>query len=90
MLTEDLTIFLDTDDHAVIANIKGVDKNVIFENEEIITLDAVINQPSITLATTDTTGLTKGDAVIINSTNYTYDYQQDDGTGLTKVILKNV
>ena len=67
----------------------------IFDNEEVEAQNGegeiiLIKHPTITVKTSDVTGIQKDDAVVVNGTSYTVSYWMDDGTGVTTVNLELV
>lgn len=96
--TEDLSVFFDTNDFAVVATIKNPDgsklrdANVIFDdgrqNAEL--LNAGIELPNTTMRcqTADLAGVTHNHKVAIGATTYRIINRQDDGAGVSTVALQ--
>lgn len=96
----DRAIFVDIDDFGTAASytVQGgtaVTINGIFDNE-FIEVDAggnvgvAVQQPRFLCRTSDVSSATEGDAITINSVNYLIRIVQDDGTGMTTLILEVV
>ncbi len=93
------TIFLDSNEFAsdVQITIGGSATTIkgIFDNE-MSSIDVgdnaglSVNQPKVTVKTTDITGADFGDPVTINSVNYTVNNILKDGTGITELFLSEV
>ena len=96
----DRLIFLDVDDFGTTASytVQGgsaADVKGIFDNEHI-EVDATgsvgvsIQEPRFLCRTSDVSSATEGDAITINSINYKIRVVQDDGTGITNLVLEVV
>ena len=92
------SIFFNTDEFGVQATVtpSGGDAstiNVIFDKpDETLGLgEAGItsHRPSITCRTSDISSLAHGDAVTVNSTNYTIAEILRDGTGIAQIFLED-
>jgi len=88
-MNEDMSVFLDTDEFADVVLINDQPVSAIFDNGEFFEDDVLVERAALTMATDDTAGLAKGDPVVVGSKNYTYLYQVDDGTGMSRVALKD-
>jgi len=93
------SIFFNTDEFGVQATVtpSGGDAsniNVIFDKpDETLGLgEAGItsHRPSITCRTSDISSLAHGDAVTVNSTNYTIAEILRDGTGIAQIFLEDI
>ena len=93
------SIFFNTDEFGVQATVtpSGGDAstiNVIFDKpDETLGLgEAGItsHRPSITCKTSDISSLAHGDAVTVNSTNYTIAEILRDGTGIAQIFLEDI
>lgn len=86
-------IFVEVDDFAVAATFGGGTVNGILDTEHL-ELDAggtvgfAINEPRFLCRTSDVSSAAEGDAIIINATNYVIKVVQDDGTGMTTLVLE--
>lgn len=92
---EDLTEFFDTDDFAVTATYNGsVTVNGIFDHEyvEVFGGDAGHESalPVFTCRTADAPNAAHDDPLVVDGNNYTVRQVQDDGTGITRLILRSV
>lgn len=67
--------------------------NGIFDND-FIEVDAgggvgvALQQPRFQCRTADVSSAAEGDAIVISSVNYTVRIVQDDGTGMTTLVLE--
>ena len=86
-------IFVEVDDFAVAATYNGGTVNGIFD-KEYLELDSggsvafAINQPRFVCRTSDVSSAAQGDAITINATSYVIQVVQDDGTGMTTLVLE--
>lgn len=94
----DRAVFVDTDDFGVAATYTpsgGVAATVngIFDND-FIEVDAgggvgvALQQPRFHCRTADVSTAAEGDAITINSVAHTVRIVQDDGTGMTMLVLE--
>ena len=94
----DRAVFVDTDDFGVVATYTpsgGVAATVngIFDND-FIEVDAgggvgvAMQQPRFHCRTADVSTAAEGDAITINSVAHTVRIVQDDGTGMTMLVLE--
>lgn len=89
----ELAIFFETDDFAVAATYNGGTVNGIFD-KEYLELDSggtvafAVNQPRFQCATADVANAAEGDAITISGTSYIVRVVQDDGTGVTTLVLE--
>lgn len=88
MFNEDLADFFDTEELAVEATFNSNTIDVIFDQAYVEGLDVSGNSPVIRGVESDFLGIAQGAAITVNSTNYTVDDFQPDGTGLIQIILK--
>ena len=94
----DRLIFLDVDDFGTTASytVQGgsaVDISGIFDNEFIEvdaggTVGVAIQQPIFLFRTSAVSSATDGDAITILGVAYTIRIVQDDGTGMTTLVLE--
>lgn len=95
---DDLAIFLSVDDFGSAATYTPVGGtastvNGIFDND-IVEVDAggnipmAIRQPRFLCRTQDIANAVEGDALVVNSTNYTIRVVDHDGTGMTTLVLE--
>lgn len=95
---DDRAIFVSVDDFGVAATYTpsggaGVTVNGIFDND-IVEVEAggnipmAVRQPRFVCRTADITGAVDGDALNVNSTNYTIRVVDHDGTGMTTLSLE--
>ena len=94
----DRAAMLNTDEHAVAATVTiGVadpaSVDGIFDNEFVgVEVEAGVpvemSRPVFTCAESDVTGIAHGDTVVIDGTSRTVRGIEPDGTGMTRLILK--
>lgn len=95
---DDRAIFFAVDDFGTAATYTpqgGVASTVngIFDND-FIEVDAgggvgvALQQPRFLCRTADVSSASEGDALVINTVNYTIRIVQDDGTGITTLVLE--
>lgn len=97
---DDRATFVNIDDFGVAASytVQGgtaTTINGIFDNEHIEvdaagTVGVSIQQPRFMCRTSDVSSATEGDAITINSIAYKVRIVQDDGTGMTNLVLEVV
>ena len=96
--TADRAIFFDVDDFGTAATYTpdggaASTVNGIFDND-FIEVDAgggvgvALQQPRFQCRTADVSSAAEGDAIVISSVNYTVRIVQDDGTGMTTLVLE--
>ena len=94
----DRAIFLDVDDFGSAATYtpnggSAATVNGIFDND-FVEVDAgggvgiALQQPRFVCRTADVSTASEGDAIIISAVNYTIRIVQDDGTGMTTLVLE--
>ena len=94
----DRAIFFDVDDFGTAATYTpdggaASTVNGIFDND-FIEVDAgggvgvALQQPRFQCKTADISSAAEGDAIVISSVNYTVRIVQDDGTGMTTLVLE--
>ena len=94
----DRAIFVGVDDFGVAATYTpagGVSSTVngIFDND-FIEVDAgggvgvALQQPRFHCRTADISSASEGDALVVSGVNYTIRIVQDDGTGMTMLVLE--
>ena len=94
----DRAIFVNVDDFGVAATYTpsgGASSTVngIFDND-FIEVDAgggvgvALQQPRFHCRTADVSSASEGDALVVSGVNYTIRIVQDDGTGMTMLILE--
>ena len=94
----DRAIFFDVDDFGTAATYTpdggaASTVNGIFDND-FIEVDAgggvgvALQQPRFQCRTADISSAAEGDAIVISSVNYTVRIVQDDGTGMTTLVLE--
>jgi hypothetical protein len=92
---DDLSNIFDVDEFATAVTYNGGTINGIFDNETV-PIDAggfaVVHQeqPRLTCRTVDLSSISEGQAMVINSVNYTIQAWIDDGTGVTVIQLEKV
>lgn len=94
----DRLIFFNTNDFATsatytvqggsAATIKGIYDNGFSEVDLGGTVAVSSTDPQFTCRTDDVSSASEGDAIVINSTNYTVRRVEDDGTGVTVLFLE--
>jgi len=90
-MADDLDAFLDPDaGFGVDATVDGISVEGIFDAEYVESLEVEETAPAFTCKTSDVTSAAHGDAVVVNATNYTIAGVEPDGTGMTKLILREV
>ena len=95
---DDRAIFVGIDDFGVAATYTpsggaAVTVNGIFDNDfiEVETgagVGVALQQPRFQCRTADVSTAVEGDALVINAVNYTIRIVQDDGTGMTVLVLE--
>ena len=94
----DRAIFFDVDDFGTAATYtpdggSASTVNGIFDND-FIEVDAgggvgvALQQPRFQCRTADVASAAEGDAIVISAVNYTVRIVQDDGTGMTVLVLE--
>ena len=86
--TEDLTVFFDTDDFAVVLTHSASTYNVIFDAEYSGEDMMEGSLPMAMISDSDSVGMGIGDTVTINAQDYTIREKQQDGTGVTNMIIE--
>lgn len=96
----DRLIFLDVDDFGTTAsytvqggspaNITGIFDNEFIEVDAGGNVGVAVQQPRFLCRTSDVSSATEGDTITINAVNYNIRIVQDDGTGMTTLILEVV
>lgn len=89
----DRAIFLAVDDFGTAASYGGGTVNGIFDNDfiEVETgagVGVALQQPRFQCRTADVPTAAEGDSITINSIAYTIRIVQDDGTGMTVLVLE--
>jgi len=94
----ELAIYFDADDFGVAASytpqggsattINGIFDNEVFEVEAGGEVAVAMEQPRFACRTSDVSSAAEGDAININSQNYTIRVVQNDGTGVTVLVLE--
>jgi len=95
---DDRAIFVNVDDFGVAATYTpsgGASSTVngIFDND-FIEVDAgggvgvALQQPRFHCRTADVSNASEGDALVVSGVNYTIRIVQDDGTGMTMLVLE--
>ena len=90
---DERAIFFNVDDFGVAATYAGGTVNGIFDNE-YFEADAggmvavAIQQPRFLCRAADVSSAAEGDAIVINSVDYTIRIVQPDGTGMTTLVLE--
>jgi len=92
MFTEDLSVFFNTDEFAVVATINNVSVNGIFDREFVSVSSGKVQiegfRPVFTCATSDVSGVTEDDLVVVDTVTYRVAFPEPDGTGITRLILR--
>ena len=94
----DRAIFFDVDDFGTAASYtpsggSAATVNGIFDND-FVEVDAgggvgiALQQPRFLCRTADVSSAAEGDALVIGAVNYTVRIVQDDGTGITTLVLE--
>lgn len=86
---DDFASFVDADEFGSEVLINDQPFSAIVDSEDMLEGDVLVLRTVLTMSTDDTAGLSKDDPVVINSKNYKYKYQRDDGTGMSKVVVKD-
>ena len=95
---DDRAIFFDVDDFGTAATYtpaggSAETVNGIFDND-FVEVDAgggvgvALQQPRFLCRTADVSAAAEGDAIVINTVAYTVRIVQDDGTGITTLVLE--
>ena len=94
----DRAIFFDVDDFGTAASYtpsggSAATVNGIFDND-FVEVDAgggvgiALQQPRFLCRTADVSSAAEGDALVVSAVNYTVRIVQDDGTGITTLVLE--
>ena len=94
----DRAVFLSVDDFGIAAKFtpqNSFERDIIgiFDND-FVEVDAgggvgfALQQPRFLCRTSDVLTATQGDKLRVNSTNYTVQIVQDDGTGMTTLVME--
>ena len=93
----ELEVFFSADDFGVTAtytplggsasNVKGIFDNEFFE-AAVGEVGVAIQQPRFVCRSSDISTAVEGDALIVNSVDYTIRVVQPDGTGVTTLVLE--
>lgn len=90
-ITSDLTTFLNADEFAVSITYNSATIKGIFDDEykavNQLTGEVEATAPQVVVKTSDISGIAHGNPLTINSTTYYVIGIQQDGTGLTTIIL---
>lgn len=96
----DRAIFFSVNDFGVAATYTqigggAVTVNGIFDHEYFAadaggSVAVAIEQPRFLCRTADVSSAAEGDALTVNATNYTIKVVEDDGTGITNLVLEEV
>lgn len=90
---DDRSIFVAVDDFGVAATFGASTVNGIFDND-FVEVDAgggvgfALQQPRFVCRTADVSSAVEGDTITINAVTYTIRIVQDDGTGMTTLVLE--
>jgi hypothetical protein len=94
----ELAVFFETDDFAVTASytpsggsasdVKGIFDKEYLELDSGGTVAFAVNQPRFQCSTADVANAAEGDAITISGTNYIVRVVQDDGTGVTTLVIE--
>jgi hypothetical protein len=90
---DDRAIFLSANDFGVTATIGGSSVTGIFDND-FVEVDAgggvpfAVQQPRFLARTADVSSVSEGTAATISGTSYKVAVRQDDGTGMTTLVLE--
>lgn len=94
----DRAIFFEVDDFGtaasytpsggVAATINGIFDNDFIEVDAGGGVGVALQQPRFLCRTADVSSAAEGDALVINTVNYTIRIVQDDGTGITTLVLE--
>lgn len=90
---DDRAIFLSTNDFGVSATIGAATVSGIFDNDfvEVDTGGGVpfaMQQPRFLVRTADVSAVAEGTALTISAVSYKVAVRQDDGTGMTTLVLE--
>lgn len=70
------------------ANVKGIFDHDFYEADAGGAVSVAIEQPRFICQTSDVPNAAEGDAIVINSTDYTIRVVQNDGTGVSVLVLE--
>jgi hypothetical protein len=90
---DDRAIFIGVDDFGVAATYSGGTINGIFDND-FVEVEAgggvgfALQQPRFLCRTADVINAAEGDAITISGISYIMRIVQDDGTGMTTLVLE--
>lgn len=85
---EDFTDFLDDDDFAIVATFNGNNVTGILDKEYVSVNGIESNKPVFVCSSADASPYSRGDVVIADGTTYSLVTKEQDGTGMTMVILE--
>jgi hypothetical protein len=88
MFTEDLDVFLNTDDFAITATVNGSSVNGIFGDEFVLVDFVESKKPVFSCKLSDVSSVAHGDTAVTSSDTYKVRGIQPDGTGMVKLILE--
>lgn len=86
--TEDFDDFFDTGEFAVVATVGISEIKGILDKEYVELLDIQGYAPVFTCKTSDISAVSDGDTYVIDSVTYHQIKKEQDGTGITRVILR--
>lgn len=90
---DDRAIFLSADDFGVTATFKGATISGIFDND-YVQVDGIgemgfaMQQPRFLCRTSDVSTAVEDDTIVISAITYKIKVRQDDGTGMTMLVLE--
>lgn len=87
-MTEDMADFFDSNEFAITALYNGVTTvKVIYDHEYTEQFGAAGTNPFVTADAADFASASKGQAIVLDSTNYTIKTIEPDGTGIVRLEL---
>lgn len=75
-------------DFGEVVTVDGANVTAIIDREYIESLDVQGYRPVLYVRTVDITGADEGDAVVAGGVNYTVAVIQNDGTGMSQIVLE--
>lgn len=89
-MTEDMSAFFNTSEHAETAIYKTQEIDGIFENQYVEVNGVQSLKPTFLIDDESVPTIKRGNALRIKDIEYSYIHQQSDGTGVTLLILEVV
>ena len=85
---EGLADFFDTDGFAIVATFDGNDVTGILDKEYVEIEGIESNRPVFLCASSDVSGYSRGAVIVASGITYTLVTKEQDGTGVTMVVME--